>query len=100
MSPEGESMRKGRIRFTCPERPGVLELAVRVVERRAGGAGIEITRLEVTREGEARLRSIEASNGGTVPITAEEFDALLGGESERLTALARSETSNLNPFLA
>jgi hypothetical protein len=68
-----------------------LGLSVTVAERLTGG-----TCPEITHEQEARLRAIAEANGGFVPLTEEEHDALCSGAADRLLALAADKASHLH----
>jgi hypothetical protein len=81
------------VTFRAPSAPGRgLRLDLRVVQRLTG-AGAEITPDQL-----ARFREIEAGHGGTVPLSAEEYEALLDAKTARLIELARDPTSNLHPL--
>jgi hypothetical protein len=89
----GETRERG-VEFSCPERPGVtLRLGVLVVEHLTGGERVEVTPARY-----ARLEELAAANGGAVPLTAREFDALQGGDAAALVELAASPSSNLHPM--
>jgi len=80
------------IHFACPERPDLtLELPVLLADRPGGVEGVEVTREQL-----AELRRLEAANGGQIPLTAAEFDAVEGGDAEALARLAASPASNLH----
>jgi hypothetical protein len=66
-------------------------LEVRVVPRLTGQSAIEITE-----DQEERIQEIEGRNGQTVPITEEEFAALVRGDVDELLRLARNPSSNLH----
>jgi hypothetical protein len=69
-----------------------LELPVHVVVTRGGTApGLEVT------EGDcAALEQVERDNGGVIPLTPEEWRALVSGDTNALLALAASGASNLH----
>ncbi len=85
---------KRRLRFVTSSPPRrVLGLEVVVVGRLTGGAGFEITPPQ-----DAALRAIESANGGDLPTSQEEFQALTDGDTARLLALATSPGSSLYPL--
>jgi hypothetical protein len=87
-------MKKRKVRFGCDGRDVVFAIDVVVADRPGGGDAPRLSR-----EQHARYRELEASHAGAVPLTPEEFDALLAGDPERVAALASSPGSNLLPLL-
>lgn len=66
-------------------------LRLTIVERLTGAAGL----CEVTAEQERLLRTVEQANGGKVPVTDDEWDALVEGRIRQLAELASRRGSNL-----
>lgn len=87
-------MKRRVVQFSCGERDLLFAVAVHVTDRPRGGDIPQITRLQHARYGE-----LAAANGGAVPLTPAEFDALQGGDADRLADLASSPRSNLHPLL-
>ncbi len=82
-----------RVRFFSSARPSArFLLKLNVVHRRSGSPG------EITWDGLDTIREAETRNGGLVPLTAEEFDAIAGKDEDRLVCLARDRHSNLHPL--
>jgi hypothetical protein len=86
--------RRKTVRLVSPSRVGrYIRLELTVVGRRTGGPA-----LEITVEDAAGYDVIAQANAGRVPITDEEYQALLGGDDERLLTLAARPGSNLRPL--
>jgi hypothetical protein len=69
-----------------------LEVPFDVVVKRGGTA----PGLEVSEDDCAALERVEWDNGGAIPLTPEEWRALVDGDTDTLLALAASEASNLH----
>jgi hypothetical protein len=87
-------MKRRKVRFGCDGRDVVFAIDVVVADGPGDGDAPRLSR-----EQHARYRELEASHAGAVPLTPEEFDALLAGDPERVAALASSQGSNLHPLL-
>jgi hypothetical protein len=88
-------MKKRRVQFGCGGHDSVFSVPVVVTGSPRGGDTPEISP-----EQHARYRDLERSNGGAVPLTEDEFDALEAGDAGRLAALASSPGSTLHPLLS
>jgi hypothetical protein len=86
-------MKRRQVRFGCAGRGEVFAIDVVVSDEPCGDA----PRLD--RWQYARYLEQEASHGGAVPLTPEEFDALQSADPGRVAVLASDPGSNLFPLL-
>jgi hypothetical protein len=82
-----------KVVFACNGRDVVFAIDVVVADSRSADAPT------ITPDQYARYRDLELSHGGVVPLTPEEFEALVAEDPGRVAALASFPGSNLYPLL-